>query len=617
MTGLPDFQNPLSASDLVAYAPFGNGAYALLPREVIVARNTSGLPKFQLRLMKRSGDVSPAGQYGVMDISLAANFPLEEALAAARAVVPGATVAGVSIHSGFVRLYPTNEAVSLPAEMTVPVALGWAGSDFARWTMRLELAAAQLIQGALGNDSLLFGARVEFDVVGVAPRIPVFVQFEPAKLIAALTKGQAGGQISTTDLLSAFTVPAGGLPFVVIGNILDPGLFAQAMTDRIIAAYGSLVPAPDIAAPPQIALQPATELDTTIIQWDFSQSVAVTRQWAMLLDPLTSLRAAAQGRGLDALVKEIAIPPLELGFVDIDFEANLPPKRVGVPAIGVSVQIPANPPQRPAAQSTTLMFVPPNDTGTASLRLGPTEPLSYGVSTFAIVATPHSAQRYDSPKREMDQPWVQLQPSDFQLTFAHITAADRLLAVASIQGSLAYTIEGNRLEQPFTVTSAQPEVAIAAPSAAEDATLSFAANPVDGSASLPLPPMTLRSSSPIQLDFTSFAEYGPHMISIECQMNATDPPLFVEFTADEKVGDPSAVPAKYVFTPQQPGNRWGYVANSPFRSGYRFRPTTAGSEKPQSWSDVVSPSRVLLIDAKGGLVQAGGPIAATPVTSAV
>jgi hypothetical protein len=617
MTGMPDFQNPLSASDLVAYAPFGNGGYAVLPREIVVARNPDGLPKFHLRLMRRVGDLSPAGQYGVMDISLAGDFPVEDALAAARAVVPDATVSGVSIHSGFARLYPTNDAVSLPAEMTAPVALGWAGADFARWTMRLPLTAAQLIQGALLDNSLLFGARVEFDVVGVSPRIPVFVQFEPAKLVAALTKDTPGGQLPASELLSAFTAPAGGLPFVVVGTISDPGLFAQVMTDRVIAAYGSLAPAPDIAAPPYIALQPATQLDTSIVQWDFSQPVAATRQWAMLLDPLTALRTAARDKGLDALVKEIAIPPLALGFVDIDFEANLPPKRMGVPAIGVNVQIPPNPPQRPAAQSTTVMFVPPNDKGTASLRLGPTEPPNYAVSTFAMVATARSAQRYDNPKREMDQPWVQLQPNDFPLTFAHITAADRLLAVASIHGSLAYTIAGNRLEQPFTVTAAEPEVAIAAPSAAGDATLSFAADPVDGSASLVLPPMTIRSTIRVQLDFTSFPEHGPHKVSIECSMNPADPPLFIEFTPDEKVADPTAIPAKFVFTPQQPNNLWGYVAQSPFRSGYRFRVAVAGSEKPQSWSDVLSPAAVLQLDAKGGLVLAGGPATATLATSAV
>jgi hypothetical protein len=267
LEGLPDFQNPLAqtGTDFTLFAPFGQGEYVVLPRSVEIARDAGGSPRFQLRLMKHAGDTDLAGEYGVMDISLAGDFPMDDALAAVRAVAPGGIVARASIQDGFARLYPTSDAVSLPAEMTAPVALGQAGSDLAQWIMRLPLAAAELVAGALSDSSLLFGARLEYSVAGVAPRVSLFVQFAPAKLITALLQGKSGRQAALTDVVAACTAPPGTLPFAVVGNIEDPVTFGQAMADRVIAAWGSLVPAQDIAAPPYIAFPPAEQLETATI----------------------------------------------------------------------------------------------------------------------------------------------------------------------------------------------------------------------------------------------------------------------------------------------------------------------------------------------------------------
>ncbi len=134
LTGLPDFQNRLASLDFEAYAPFGAGACSVIPSQLEIALDSAGSPKFQLQLVKHAGDTNPAGQYGVMDLSLAGEYPSDAVLAAARSAIPGATIASTSIDSGFARLYSTTASVALPSAMTSPVALGWAGSDFARWT---------------------------------------------------------------------------------------------------------------------------------------------------------------------------------------------------------------------------------------------------------------------------------------------------------------------------------------------------------------------------------------------------------------------------------------------------------------------------------------------------
>jgi hypothetical protein len=617
--GLPDFQNPLTQADLALFAPFGQGQYMVLPKSVEVARDAGGRPKFQLRLMKHTGDTNPAGEYGVMDVSLAGEFAIDDALTAVRAVAPGGTVAGASIQSGFARLYPTNDAVSLAAEMTAPVALGQAGSDLAEWTMRLPLAAAELVAGALSDSSLLFGARLEYGVAGVAPRVPVFVQFAPAKLIAALLQGKPARQVAVTDITALCTAPPGTLPFTVVGQIEDPVLFGQAMADRVIAAWGSLVPAPDIAAPPYVTFPPADQVETATIQWDLRQATAASRYWAMVLDPLTALRAAAKANGVESLVKRVAIPPLDLGLARIDLAASLPVPRAGVPAIGVTVSVPANPPDRPSAESVTVTFAPPDQSGKADIRFAPNEPMAYDIATFAVLASGHTVHRYARPARRLTTAWVQLQSGDFPVAFVRITAEVRLLALCKIAGTLRCALAGKPLEQPFALTAAAPTIALGIPEDATNRTIALSAAPMDGGPALTLPQISLamgNSIAPIRLDFNSFSEYGPHMVSIDCRMDAGDAALFVEFLAETNIAGSAAVPAKFAFTPQQSSNRWGYVAQSPFRAGYRFRTAVSGNEQPKPWSAIQSPFGALHLDANGSIVATAEPAAAPLATAA-
>ena len=603
LKGLPDFQYPLAPpsadSDVIMFAPFEAGSYSVLPRQVELAKDGDGRPRFQLQLIKHATGAGEESQYSVMSMSLAGAFAMDDALTAARAATPDALVKAAEIQNGFIRLYATTAAVSLPAEMTTPVPLGLAGQDFARWTMRLPLTVGELIAGALTANSIIFGARLEYALGGVASRVPVFVQFEPAKLIAALVQGKAGGQIALPDLLAAFTGPSGALPYVIVaGTIPDPQIFGQAMTDRLIAAYGSFVPAPMIEGPPYIAFQPPPDpVATTTLQWDLAQPVFTTRQWATLLDPLTALQTAAKANGADSLVKNLVIPPLALGFLRIDLAANLPAPRVGVPAIGVTLSIPANPPERPQAQSTTVLLTPPDDRGSATFRLAPGEPAAYEIGAFAMIAAGRGIRRYESPRKTMTAAWIELQPADFPVRFAHLTAEPRLLAAASVQGVLRYAIGGKGMEQPFTVTPLGVGLAIPP---VPDATISLVASPSGAGTALTLSAVIATS---IRLDFTSFAQYGPHAVQIECRMTVDDPPLFIEMLADARLDDASAAPAKFALTPGKPNGRWGYVAQSPFRAGYRFRVAATGSEPPKPWSDVRPPLATLSLDAKGSILE--------------
>jgi hypothetical protein len=600
LTGFPDFQTPTSTADLLMYAPFGKGSYSVLPRQLIVAQDASERPKFDLALIKRSDDLGAGGQYAVLDLALAGDFSIDDALTAARAEAADATVKPISINSGFARLYPTSGTVTLPTDMTAPIPLGWSGPDFARWTMRLSIGAGELIKETLFGSTLLFGARVEFDAIGVSPRLSATVEFDPAQLIGALLAGNPTRQIADRDLLAILRGPLSGLPLKIIGTLAgaDAERFPQAMADRVAAAYGSLAPAPMPLDHPYIAIRDLGPLDGGTVRWDLSEAVAVPRQWAMMLDPLVSLRAVADDR-IAALVKEITIPALDLGFCNIDVAANLPPNRIGVPAIGVNIEFPPNPPNRPNAINQTVTFTPPDDGGSVKIRLSPDEALSYTVTCFAVVMVGSSVHQYESPPRTLTTTWLQLQARDFPITFVHLTAADRLLRLADVTGTLRYAIDGKTLQQPLKLSAAAPDAALVVPNTATGAKIALIVVPSSGGPGLGLPPM---APGRIRLDMTSFREYGPHTFKILCDFGTGTGPLTIDLLPEEKAGDPTAI-ATVNLIPSQPGETWGYTTSSPFLSGYRYRKS---GEIPGPWSPLLSPFAPLTLKEDGGMVTASG-----------
>jgi len=593
MTGLPDFQAPLSSDAVSAFGPFEQGSYAVLPQQLAVAQDADGNPKFQLDIIKRIGDFSATGQYSVLDFALNGDFRLDDALAAARSVDSSATVAPVTVNSGFARLYPTASDVVLPPDLLLPIPLGWTGSDYARWTMRLSADAGELLKGSIAGGSLLLGARLEFDVTGVAPRIPLVVAFDLAELLSWLLTGRSGRQMAASDVVTAFTAPPSSTPVKLEGDPTPE--YPETLAERVIATYASLTPAAGLTDPACVLFPDPASFHGGKVLWDLSQPAAASRQWVMMLDPLSSLPAAATKNGLDSLVKEVAIAPLQLGFYDIDFTANLPQHRSGVPALGVNVQVPAHPPMRPSSISLSITLTEPDDSGSVQFRISPRETLSYSVTSFAIVVAGQSQKQYSGAPQVMSDAWVRLNAGDFPVTFAHISAASRLTALAQLAVVLTYTVNGSSIKQQFSLTPAAPDIAVGVPLGATDAWLTVSAAPSDGGTGITLPPMTLGR---IFLDVMSFREYGPHVIAIQGIFNGTSAPLFVELLREDQSPD-SDTPGKVALTPDKPSATWGYVAASPFRAGYRYRKSGSADLPSAPWSQVMDPFTPLSVVADG------------------
>jgi hypothetical protein len=608
LTGLPDFSNVIASTAATMIAPFGGESYSVLPQDLQLAANADGSPKFELDLVQNLGDLSASGQYAELDFSIAGNFPLDAALSQARTTSPAATVKPITMDGGFGRLYATASAgtIPLPADMLTPVPLGWWSEDLARWTIRTSRDAGELIKGALsGQSSLLLGARVEASVPGVAPRLPVYAQFNPTTLLTSLLASHADRSIAVAEIFSFFfSAPLSQYP-VTLTTV--PGgsqaSLAQIMTDRVVAAYASLTPSPGIADSAFVQFGPIDQIDTAATRWDLNEPTLVMRPWIFTLDPFSSIRALNNAAVLASLVKEITVPALSIGLYHVDLTASLPPSRVGISALGVRVELPPSPPARPFSISKTALFTPPGDSGSVDLTLGADETLEYAVTCFGVIAAGDFVQQYESAPQNHNETWVQLSAGDFPLNFAHVIASSRLLNLANIVGALSYQVGDRTVQQSFKLSAGSPDIAVAAPTTATACSIALQAVPLDGGAPLAPPAMALGQ---IQLDVNSFAGYGPHTVTVGCHLAAGDAPLFIEFIPELQAANSQAIPGKVALTSEQPSANWGYVAISPFHPGYCFRVAAAPGNPPVSWSVPRSSDAPLTLDLNGAVIPDSG-----------
>jgi hypothetical protein len=574
--GLPDFQRLFGSGAIQFYAPFGAGPFAVLPSGARVAVQ-QGRPVFNLTLVRRPDQPGPTGNYAVLDIQLTDDVPLDDALALARGITQGATVAPASIELGFIRLAPGGPGISLPSDMTTPVPLGWSAAGGGRWTQRLDVDTGELIKGALLGGALLFSARMEFTIRGVAPRVASSAEFVPAALLPALLSD--GVTIGVPQLIERLTDPA--LPLTITGSETR-GTVAVALADRLAAAYGSFVAAAGASDPPCFRFDGPLPVEQ--LTWDLSQPADAARAFVVQLDPLRGVREFGDPADL---VHEVTIPPLDLGFREIVVTANLPPNRVGLPAIGVRISLPPNPPVRPSGINETAVFTEPDDQARLSLRLGSDEPLNYTATPFAIVAAGNVVQQLDGTPRQANGAWLHLQPNDFSLTFAHIIASDRLVAQAAVSGALTYPAGARTATQPITLRSGAADVAVATPAGAPNPVIVLTATDPDGAAIAlaPQPPGVIR------LDLPSLPGYGPHRISLACAFADGATPLTVELQSED-----GATQSSVTLTQGAPAATWGYVTASPFRAGFRVR--LAGG----TWSAVLPPTRALTFSPDGTIM---------------
>lgn len=593
LQGLPDFQQPLRFGDSQVFFPYGgSGPHLLAPDGLEVATRDDGSPDFSLELVRGQNPLLPPTPYGVLDFRIRQRYRTGEALSFLRGSRPGAMVAHPALVSGFLRFNPLADT-DFPVELLKPAPLAWNGLGVARTIIKLSRDAVTVLKEALEAETLTLQASAELEMVGVSPRLPLRVRFNPARFLAALAAlGDAERRVTRAAVVKLFQKDWGLLPCEVLGKTegVSQVEFAEAMADRVRVRFGQFVPSPAAVAEPSFALPKPEAVGGGSFEWDLKDALQTPRAFVLELHPMEAARELVKERGIDAVYRETVVPPIPTGFHTVSLSANLPAERPGVESLGVTLSLPPRPPQRFQAVEATVEFVPPEDRGSTLLKLAPTEKLEYTYRTFAVVSNSRGGEQYEGAARRQAGDRLDLGPADFPVNFVSVEAAPALLELAALGGVCRWRDAAGTVEQPFELTPGRAAIALAVPSNAEDAALEIEARAPEG-ASLKLGPFPAGDT---RLDLHSFSEYGPHSVEIKCAFGAGAKSFAVDLLAEGLDETPQEINVLH-FTPDKPVKTWTYFAGSPFRPGFKYRPHRDPRQPAAAWSVVRSPVERLAV----------------------
>ena len=222
-------------------------------------------------------------------------------------------------------------------------------------------------------------------------------------------------------------------------------------------------------------------------------------------------------------------------------------------SLGVHLSAPPAPPRRMQAIQETLELVPPADAGVVTLKMSVAEPLAYEFATWAVVEQTGAVKRVENSRISHGGETLDLSVDDFPLRFVTVEATEALLNLAAIAGVCRGDGKEGLFERRFELTPDKPAVGIGVPSEATLAPLQVEARGRGGSKLLRL---TVEAAQSAQLDLTSFREFGPHRVKVECDFGeGASGFLAVDLVAEGSEESPGAMQT-LALTPAAPSKEW-------------------------------------------------------------
>lgn len=580
LLGLPDFQQPLHTGNIqIFYSYESAGNYTLLPEKLEIASGLDGSPDFLLEFVRGKNPMLPPEPYSLLDFRVSPHYQMTEGLIFLRNQQPAASLSVSSFSSGFLRFQPLGNLNHELDELTQPIPLVWNGLGMARFSRKLSPSTGILLKNSLQSQVLALTARAELEMIGVSPRVPVKVRFDPKQLLESLVSlGTAERQVSWQAIADSFRHNWQFLPLQVEGDLDEHQLedFAQTLTDRVRLRFGKFVPAPTIDAGAHIALVSPTSIGSGRFEWDLAQPISVLRPLTFDLNP-------QEGESLlNVVVREKVVPPIPTGFQTINLVANLPSHREGILDLGVTLRVKAKPPLRPQTQVETVELNT-DETPQINLRFSPQEKPEYTFSTYVIIKDAQGIEQLESEAKPYSGNRLYLNPHDFPVDFVTVQSSRLLLEIAMVRGICQRLLGSSLIEDKFELTLNQPTITLALSKSAENATLSIEAESREGLGTIYLNSLPARS---LLLDLHSFPEAGPQKVEVECIFENERKLVIFEFLA-EGLSETAGASKLLYFTPDKPQGIFTWMGRSPFQCRYRYRRTLLGSSSAQ-WSDYLS-----------------------------
>lgn len=592
LQGLPDFQNPIISEGVQIFNSYESaGKYIVMPNGLKLAERSDGSPDFMLEFVRGLNPALPPMPHGVLDFRVTPTYMTDQALRILREIHPGAMVQPSLFSSGKL-IIQTMGRYSQPDDIRAPLQMAWNGLGVARSFMHISLDTATIIKNLLENDILALKAYAELEMTGVSPRVPVKVKFDPKTLIGALVSlGDENPTVQLSKVLEFFMRDPQSIPLEISGDLndIDRREFSEAITDRLIDRFFSFTLLPEDFMELYILLLGKDQVKSGTFEWDLSEPLEVRRAFILNLTPLEAISDWTKYHKYDGIYREVVVPVMQTGFLQVTILANLPAQMIGVFMIGVNITAPPNPPNRSHALFESIELKPQDASSKVILRFSPAEKQEYRLQTFAVIRDAGGPKELQGPETTHEGDYIELKLEDFPIEFVTVRASKNLLKRSFFRGSCSWSASGTIVNQPFELSTDNPFTAIAIHKDIEDVALEVEAYPIDGSGSIKIGPIKTKS---LDIETYLFPEYGPHKIGIECIFSG-DVGLFAIDILPEST--PESQASVLHFTPMQPKREWGWIADSPFHSGYKYREHKNPDQVQASWSEVRSAFEDLVI----------------------
>ncbi|HTE24169.1 hypothetical protein [Flavitalea sp.] len=593
--GTLDFQHVVQfdTEEMRVYYGYESNEVFVLPDSLGIAVNGSGKPDFSITLVKAMHDLSPVSLYGTLDLQLSLNYPLEKAVSTMRLGGYTTSVIPATCSGGYLSLVPVNNTLEFPSELQSTISSNWNPVGPTKYLFRLEATTASLMKESLRNGSLLFKAIALLECKGLSPRLPLLVGFSPAEVLNQLhaSVADANGAVDPNEVRMFFNRDASLLPITITGDRKDeiPGLFAEAISDRILKRFGKPAFPTDKSDKDLVQLGTSVEAGTGLFEWDLSEVIEVKRLVRVNLNPAEAVQLLSnQEGGIESSIKETLVPRLQTGFKYLNVSAILPDHRPNVLKAGVQIDVPPNVPLRMQAISETVNFAAPGDSSDIVLRYSPVETLNYNYRPFMLVQSINGVRKIAGSPGTANKARLLLNSDHFKAKIITIQAASDLLEIASL--NVVFGDETSIATMAYTIDNTNPILSVCIPEDEALPGMQISAISITSGAIASLPDQPAVS---MRVGLHHFKEYGFHSVKVCCNFSNGSSPVKIELMPDGTTDD--LQPTLLFFTPTGNCKDFGYFTESPFLYTYKYRFKKDDNTNGE-WFPMQSPWVPLILD---------------------
>jgi len=588
MKGLPDFSQQVEGENYIAFAPYEwEGNVTAIPLSLEIAKNKEGKLAFTLEFLRRRSSFGEPKPYGMLQFSLN-NSPITEFMTnAIREEWPRYPIERPLFFQGFMRLIPTFDLLEEDrAVLQEPIALNDMVIAQIRFARKISSDVASGLKKALQHQTMLVNAFAECTLKGVAPRIPIKTEFNPAKLIKSLERFTGKVAVfSVAEITEFFEQEKNRLPFSNYEETesVDTKLFAATMTDWVIDRFGKYVPAPIEKLEPHVELPTSDDVENGVFKWDLSTPLIVSRMLTFEFNAFEAAQNLVGLKDIKEVYKETIINRLPSGFIRIVIDHQLSQLPENVREAGIKIHVPSSR-NRPRAINKTIEFKAEEYREELDLKFSTREEPVYFYTPYVIVKNSFRTEELEGERTQSSAQHLKINLAEFPIDFIPITASNGLLNKATIEGRCNWEIENKKEEVSFEINQENPSIFLALPkNTARQAEYAIEAKQIGTDKSVST---TILGSSAIRLNELRFKEFGSQKVVINCEFGNQNGLFALELLPEGKAATPENSTV-LSFKPAQAQRTWTWFAHSMFEPGFQYREFTSDNSK--EWSTIQSP----------------------------